>query len=251
MLPLALCTAPSAIASSEAALNPDPENPMPEVVRQATAFLLDDDPTDRAALVSRIAAVGVIGQALGDLKSLMHFDANAAGCLVVVKRTSDEAALAVLDERRQLLIDAPVIVVGENVEVPFAIEAMKRGAFSVVELSVAAETLQATLLEAITCDVNRRQRSLARDTLRRALQTLTQGERDVVALIVDGVKNAVIAKRLGVSIRTVEVRRSSAYAKLAVTSAAGLVAAVWQALDGDLSKLAPKRSAAPERDASA
>jgi two-component system response regulator FixJ len=212
-------------------------NVPPETFLPPTAFVLDDDSEGRAALVARIVAAGVIAFDLGNLSALARCEACAPGCIVVVKRASEDAALAVLDERRARLIDLPAVVAAEDVDVSFAVKAMKGGAYTVIDVNANAEELQATFLEAFAFDAGRRACNRKRDALRRGLNNLTGGERDVLALIMTGSKNTVIAKRLGVSVRTVEVRRSSAYVKLGVTSAAGMIASVWQALDGDLSTL--------------
>ena len=55
------------------------------------------------------------------------------------------------------------------------------------------------------------------------LETLTPREREVMDLVVEGRANKVIADRLGISIRTVEVHRSRVLAKLGARNAVELV----------------------------
>jgi two-component system response regulator TtrR len=226
-------------------------NALPENYLPPTAFVLDDDSGRRAALISKIVAAGVIAFDAGNLRELSHCDPSAPGCLVIVKRSSEGAALAVLDERREKLIDLPAVVAAEGVDVPFAIKAMKRGAYTVIDVNADSEALQLALLEAFAFDAEHRQLNRTRDALRRGLRSLSVGEREVLALIMAGSKNTAIAKRLGVSVRTVEVRRRSAYVKMGVRTAASMIAAVWQALDGDLSKLAPPPGDASKDEAPA
>jgi DNA-binding NarL/FixJ family response regulator len=54
-------------------------------------------------------------------------------------------------------------------------------------------------------------------------ETLTPRERGVVQLIAEGQSNKEVARRLDISIKTVETHRASAMRKLSVTSTAGLV----------------------------
>ncbi len=54
-------------------------------------------------------------------------------------------------------------------------------------------------------------------------ETLTPRERGVVQLIAEGQSNKEVARRLDISIKTVETHRASAMRKLNVTSTAGLV----------------------------
>jgi DNA-binding CsgD family transcriptional regulator len=52
---------------------------------------------------------------------------------------------------------------------------------------------------------------------------LTAGEMEVIELVIDGKLNKVIAKRLGVSVRTVELRRAKTMTKLSVLTVPALV----------------------------
>ncbi|MPS27157.1 MAG: response regulator transcription factor [Alcaligenaceae bacterium] len=54
-------------------------------------------------------------------------------------------------------------------------------------------------------------------------KALTQREREVMDLLVEGRANKVIADRLGISIRTVEVHRARVLSKLGVRNAVELV----------------------------
>lgn len=55
------------------------------------------------------------------------------------------------------------------------------------------------------------------------MRTLTPREREVMDLLVEGRANKVIADRLGISIRTVEVHRARVLSKLGVRNAVELV----------------------------
>lgn len=54
-------------------------------------------------------------------------------------------------------------------------------------------------------------------------EPLTRREREVVTLVLDGLSNKLIARRLGISYRTVEIHRGRAFGKLGVASAADLI----------------------------
>ena len=59
-------------------------------------------------------------------------------------------------------------------------------------------------------------------TLQRALADLTEREREVMRLVVDGRPNKLIADELGISVRTVEVHRARVFDKMDVKSAVEL-----------------------------
>ena len=54
---------------------------------------------------------------------------------------------------------------------------------------------------------------------------MTEREREVLALLCEGLKNAEIAERLSISVRTVDHHLSAAFAKLGVASRTEAVAA--------------------------
>jgi two-component system response regulator FixJ len=60
----------------------------------------------------------------------------------------------------------------------------------------------------------------------RRLDTLTQREREVLRLVIDGLPSQVIARRLGTSIKTVDVHRARIKAKTDAESLGALVRGV-------------------------
>jgi len=69
-------------------------------------------------------------------------------------------------------------------------------------------------------------RAVDAQTARRALRTrideLTERERDVMRLVVEGLPNKLIADQLQISVRTVEVHRARVFEKMEVKSAVEL-----------------------------
>ena len=61
-----------------------------------------------------------------------------------------------------------------------------------------------------------------KQTVQRHLAELTERERDVMRLVVEGLPNKLIADQLDISVRTVEVHRARVFDKMAVKSAVEL-----------------------------
>lgn len=55
-----------------------------------------------------------------------------------------------------------------------------------------------------------------RDTVQKRLETLTNREHDIAELVAQGLTNRLIAERLSIAVRTVEVHRASMLRKLGV-----------------------------------
>ena len=61
-----------------------------------------------------------------------------------------------------------------------------------------------------------------RTALRARIAELTERERDVMRLVVEGLPNKLIADQLAISVRTVEVHRARVFEKMEVKSAVEL-----------------------------
>jgi FixJ family two-component response regulator len=110
-----------------------------------------------------------------------------------------------------------------------AVEAMRLGAVSLLEKPCEENQLWESIRDALAVDAETRADFETSEQYRRRLATLTPAEREVLDLVVEGVPNKVIAKRLGKSLRNVEGRRSEIFRKTQVDSVAQLVRLVMTA----------------------
>jgi len=116
----------------------------------------------------------------------------------------------------------PVIFLTGHADVPTAVDTVKRGAFDFCEKPFSDNALvdrveQALAVSGAWLD--------ARHTLyerQSRLSELTDRERDVMQLVVEGLPNKLIADQLDISVRTVEVHRSRVFDKMNVKSAVEL-----------------------------
>jgi two-component system, LuxR family, response regulator DctR len=123
---------------------------------------------------------------------------------------------------RGLLPVLPVIFLTGHGDVPTAVSAVKRGAHDFVEKPFSNNTLVDRIETALqaSADTLLQQRAVQRTEA--ALAELTEREREVMRLVVEGRANKVIADELGISVRTVEVHRARVFEKMNVKSAVEL-----------------------------
>jgi two-component system response regulator FixJ len=112
------------------------------------------------------------------------------------------------------------IVITGHGDVPLAVEAMKIGAADFIEKPFGDEQLIRAIRQALA--------ATPRDTgehaeIRHRVEHLSAREREVLQGLVDGHPNKVIAWRLNISPRTVEVYRAKAMSKMGAGSFAELV----------------------------
>lgn len=124
---------------------------------------------------------------------------------------------------RGLLQRLPVIFLTGHADVPTAVGAVKRGAFDFVEKPFSDNALVDRIEQALQASDAAQTAHRAERRVQAALAELTERERDVMRLVIEGLPNKLIADELDISVRTVEVHRSRVFEKMDVKSAVDLV----------------------------
>ena len=101
--------------------------------------------------------------------------------------------------------------------------AFKAGAAEFLEKPVHDEQLIEALQNAVRAHVQSRERSRTDRVAQERYMQLSEREREVLGLIVAGLTNKEIGRKLGLSPRTVETHRANLFAKLRSESLAQLI----------------------------
>ena len=149
---------------------------------------------------------------------------TAPSCLLLDVRMPGMSGLTLFDQliERGLVEVLPVIFLTGHGDVPTAVAAVKRGAFDFVEKPFSDNALVDRVEQALAASqAVLTRRLIARET-ERALAELTEREREVMELVIEGRPNKLIADALDISVRTVEVHRARVFEKMNVKSAVEL-----------------------------
>jgi len=196
----------------------------------AKVCLVDDDAGVRDALswllrTRRLVSDGYdSAEAFLADESAWNQEPRGPCCVLLDVRMPGMSGLA-LFERLQTLPwkDAlPVIFLSGHADVPTAVDAVKRGAFDFCEKPFSDNALVDRVEQALAQSAAVLARRRAQRELQARLQSLTDRERDVMDLVVAGLPNKLVADRLQISVRTVEVHRSRVFDKMGVKSAVEL-----------------------------
>jgi FixJ family two-component response regulator len=193
---------------------------------QPIVTIVDDHAPHRRTLQGVVELMHLDCRAFGRGGELLDSDLSGRGCIVLDLCLPDINGLRVQEALRERGCTTPVIAMSGQADTPTAVETMKRGALDFLEKPINPTRLIDAIQQAIRHDRRMRERFDGCRRISQRLATLTQRERNVLDLIVDGLANKQIAAKLAVSQRTVETHRIRVMRKMGVDSLAQLVRAV-------------------------
>ena len=201
--------------------------------QDALVFIVDDDAGVREALAWLLRSRRLPSESFDSADAFAAFlnahphgawQPSQPGCLLLDVRMPGMSGLALFEQllERQLLDVLPVIFLTGHADVPTAVDSVKRGAFDFCEKPFSDNALVDRIEQALQRSAHNLQSVRAKQSLQHNLSELTERERDVMRLVVEGLPNKLIADQLDISVRTVEVHRARVFDKMAVKSAVEL-----------------------------
>jgi two-component system, LuxR family, response regulator DctR len=200
--------------------------------QDSTVYIVDDDVSVREGMAwllrtrrllsesfeSAEAFSAMLDRTMGDTPP------QQAACILLDVRMPGMSGLALFE---QLLASGiaqawPVIFLTGHADVPTAVDSVKRGAFDFCEKPFSDNALVDRIEQALNLSHERLAARQQQNLLQSQLNELTDRERDVMRLVVEGLPNKLIADQLDISVRTVEVHRARVFDKMQVKSAVEL-----------------------------
>ena len=197
---------------------------------QFKTYIVDDNKQVRMSLAFTLDSLEIRNRSFESGEDFLNSLAELSpGPVLLDIRMSGVDGIGVLTAMIARDVKWPVIVITGHGDVAIAVAAMKLGAIEFLEKPFDPEMLVVSLTRAfgILSDVTFAQQE--QTAARAQLATLTPRESDVVFSLVDGSANKIVAYRLGLSPRTVEMHRANAFAKLGLRTVAELIRVVGTA----------------------
>jgi two-component system response regulator DctR len=198
-------------------------------VIDACVFIVDDDTGVRDALAWLLRSRRLTSRVFDSAEAFQAVAKEGLPmdqpiCLLLDVRMPGMSGLVLFDWliSQSLHMGLPVIFLTGHADVPTAVDAVKRGAFDFCEKPFSDNALVDRIEQALaqSAGIVNARKEAAHLTAR--LSELTDRERDVMGLVVEGLPNKLIADKLDISVRTVEVHRARVFDKMDVKSAVEL-----------------------------
>ena len=191
---------------------------------EPVVFVIDDDPSMRAALNSLFRSVGLRVELFGSAPELLQAELpDVTSCLVLDIRLPKRSGLDFQAELAKSAIEIPIIFITAHGDVPMTVRAMKAGAVDFLTKPFRDQDLLDAVAQALERDRKRRDAARGVADLKGLFETLTPRERQVMALVTAGLMNKQVAAEIGVSEITVKIHRGHMMRKMHAKSLADLV----------------------------
>ena len=191
---------------------------------QAMIYVVDDDQQSRKAVLTLVQPMGIPAKSFASAEEfLKSYDGRRPACLVTDVRMLGMSGLELQEQLNKLGITISVVVLTAFASTPTTVRAMRNGALTLLEKPCNDDELWEAIRTGLTADERNAQLESSRSELLERLNTLTPKEREVLQYIVSGDANKVVARKLDVSVRTIENHRQKIFQKMQADSLAELV----------------------------
>jgi len=187
-------------------------------------FVIDDDMAMRETLSSLFRSVGLRVELFGSAREFARIKIpETASCLVLDIRLPGVSGLDFQAELADADIRIPIIFMTGHGDIPMSVKAMKAGAIDFLTKPFRDQDMLDAVVKALERDQKRRDSEKVVSELRVRFDSLTSREREVMAMVVDGLLNKQIAGKLGVAEITVKIHRVNMMRKMKARSVIDLV----------------------------
>jgi FixJ family two-component response regulator len=193
------------------------------VSESQTVFLVDDDSAMRESMTSMFEQAGFRIRSFPSAQAFLNaYSPSDHGCLVLDLRMPGMTGLELQEALLKRGANLPVVFLSGYGDIPTTVRAIKRGAIDFLEKPVAMDILIGRVRQALGQDRKQRAARAWERLVRHSYANLSARERQVMALVTQGLANKEIARHLGISPRTVENHRARVMEKMQADSIADL-----------------------------
>jgi len=192
--------------------------------QKITVHIVDDDSSTRKYLKELVSTINFSTKVYDSAHTFLDsYKDDGIGCLLLDLRMPDLSGLDLQSKLISNKIDLPVIMVTGYGDVPTAVKAMKAGVFDFIEKPFRAKVMIERIQHAVELHKKTRETKQADIDIIKLIETLTNREKEVMDLVVQGYPNKDMAAELDISVKTIEVHRANVMNKMQASSIVELV----------------------------
>ena len=194
------------------------------MLHDAIVYVVDDDPDALEAVAALVGEMQLACQTYASAEAFLEaYDGHRPGCLVTDVRMLGMSGIELQEKLARDGFGLAVVVITAYADTPTTVRAIKGGAVTLLDKPCGDQELYDAIRIACMQDVQNLQQEKRTQTIRERIESLTPAENRVLERILQGDSNKMMARRLRVSVRTIEVRRQNIFQKMQANSVAELV----------------------------
>jgi len=175
-----------------------------------TVYIIDDEHAIRDSLALMIAQENIPVMTFESAEAFLAVcPQECYGCAIIDYRMPEMDGLQLQEELAKRNISLPIIFLTGHGNIPTSVKAMKAGAIDFLTKPVRREKLISVVTNAMIESERTLTESASCKEAEKCIATLTEREYDVMLLAIQGHHNKDIARKLGISHRTVEIHKSN------------------------------------------
>lgn len=193
-------------------------------MNEQIVHIVDDDHAVLDSLRELTESVGLKSKTYESASCFLEQSSEAeSGCLVLDLRMPKISGLELQKKLKESGNTLPIVFMTAYGDVSVAVEAMKEGAVDFVQKPYHEQSLLDSINTALKKDRLNRSSNASNEDFRQKLSLLTARQAEVMELLASSMSNKEIARKLGISPRTVEVHRQHVMKKLGLKTVSDLV----------------------------
>lgn len=197
---------------------------MTDLRNQFAVLIVDDDPAVRDSLSLLLSLRGYRTAVFACAEDLLSaLEPEWTGCIIADIRMPGMSGLELQRALTERGVSLPVVVITGHGDISQARTAFKNNAVDFLEKPFDDEQLVAAIEAAVRREQGRVEADMTRKQVLSVVDSLSEREREVMALLARGLPLRDIGEELAISPRTVEVHKARVMSKLGVRNIAELV----------------------------
>jgi RNA polymerase sigma factor (sigma-70 family) len=190
----------------------------------AAVYVVDDDPALCESVDWLLASIGIKPIICHSADRFLElYQGDHPACIVLDVRMPKISGTRLQEKLNEFAPHVAIIFVSAHGDIRMSVSTLQAGAMDFLEKPYDPQRLLDAVQAGVEAAKVRFEQSDARQSIQTKVNSLTPREREILALVVEGLPSQNIARKLGMSVKTVDVHRARIKSKTDADSIGTLV----------------------------